>query len=92
MYPSQRFELALETSERDMLGKIGGNPGIFNFQVQSVAPLMVYSEVTASKLRMAQLENISFQDNDRGESAVSYKWTWEITGWSLRLQEIYRSF
>ena len=73
MYPSQRFELALETSERDMLGKIGGNPGIFNFQVQSVAPLMVYSEVTASKLRMAQLENISFQDNDRGESAVSYK-------------------
>ena len=33
--------------------------------------------------------------NDRGEPAVSYKWTgwvWEITGWSWRLQENYRSF
>ena len=33
--------------------------------------------------------------NDRGEPAVSYKWTdwvWEITCWSWRLQENYRSF
>ena len=32
--------------------------------------------------------------NDRGEPAVSYKWTgwvWGITGWSWRLQENYRS-
>ena len=32
---------------------------------------------------------------DRGEPAVSYKWTgwvWEITGWNSRLQENYRSF
>ena len=35
------------------------------------------------------------QNYDRGEPAVSYKWTgwvWEITGWSSRLQENYRSF
>ena len=33
--------------------------------------------------------------NDQGEPAVSYRWTgWvgEITGWSSRLQENYRSF
>ena len=33
--------------------------------------------------------------NDRGEPAVSYKWTgwvWEMTDWSSRLQENYRSF
>ena len=32
---------------------------------------------------------------DRGEAAVSYKWTgwvWEIAGWSWRLDENYRSF
>ena len=32
--------------------------------------------------------------NDWGEPAVSYKWTgrvWEITGWSSKLQENYRS-
>ena len=32
---------------------------------------------------------------DRGEPAVSYRWSgwvWEITGWSWRLQENYRSF
>ena len=33
--------------------------------------------------------------NDRGEPALSYRWAgwvWEITGWSSRLQENYRSF
>ena len=33
--------------------------------------------------------------DDRGEPAVSYRWTgwvWEITGWSSRLQANYRSF
>ena len=32
---------------------------------------------------------------DRGEPAVSYKWTgwvWDITGWSSRLHENYQSF
>ena len=32
---------------------------------------------------------------DQGELAVSYRWTgrvWEMTGWSSRLQENYRSF
>ena len=33
--------------------------------------------------------------NERGEPTASYRWTgwvWEITGWSSRLQENYRSF
>ena len=34
------------------------------------------------------------QAYDRGEPAISYKWTgwvWEITGWSSKLQENYWS-
>ena len=69
------------------------SPSIYedsNLEHWSATPVVVTWKVMSQHLFLNIIPN-----NDRGEPAVSYKWTgwvWEITGWSSRLQENYRSF
>ena len=68
------------------------------YELSMLTPNKCYTPHTCYKFisKIAQFKlNCMGLPYDRGEPVVSYKWTgwvWELTGWSSRLQENYRSF
>ena len=83
--------LRIPTCNRLDLQTLGSQPIIYVFKILPDHWSVTFINILFGRLPTTQAE----QCNDRGEPAVSYKWIgwdWKLTGWSLWLQENYRSF